>query len=56
MRKNIFFQVREICLKQYSAIRLRNKGGNGFFRVVDNFAIKADLPSINVKISPFHLP
>lgn len=56
MRKKILFEVREMYLKQYFSISLKNKGGNGLFRVVDNIAIKADLPSIKVKIPPFNLP
>jgi hypothetical protein len=52
MRKKILFQVRDMYVKWYSSINLRNKGGNGFSRVVGNVAIKADLPSIKEKFHP----
>jgi hypothetical protein len=56
MSKKILFKVREMYLKQYSSISLRNRGGNDIFRVVDNFAIKANLTSIKIKIAPLNLP
>jgi hypothetical protein len=53
MSKTILFAVREMYLEKYSSISLGNKRGNGYFRVVNNFAIKADVPSIKVKFHPF---